>query len=318
MNGYARVSHIMADVAGVVGNANLSNLMATYVRAIDQTSQEFRSQVARQFHSSQETRYFNGRASQATSFPVGVSSYGGFYSESYYGSSGRLTGTHRADIRRLLLGCDLVSITTIKVDTDADGVFETTLTAGTDYRLWPYNAAAQDMPYRAVELVPIGGQLSAWPVAEYCVQIVGLFGYSNETEDTLQTVQDTTSQASGSTTLTVQSTADIDPGETLVIGTEQEYVVSVNDPTTLTVTRGINGTTAAAHLNGVTVYRRRYPRDVEEAVKERVVGKRWDTQSGYAGAAALMGESTQGGGSRASYARWVSTVNNYLDPAGIF
>jgi hypothetical protein len=58
-----------------------------------------------------------------------------------------------ASSSELLLNCDLVSVTSIKIDTDGDGVFTDAL-AATDYVLLPRNAAdgPEPEPYRRVHL----------------------------------------------------------------------------------------------------------------------------------------------------------------------
>jgi len=72
---------------------------------------------------------------------------------------------------------DIVSITTIKTSTAADGVFDTTWTA-TDYQLEPLNGISGGMavPFDAIRAVgdytfPISGQ-------EATVQVTGVFGFS--------------------------------------------------------------------------------------------------------------------------------------------
>jgi len=72
---------------------------------------------------------------------------------------------------------DIVSVTTIKTSTAADGVFDTTWTA-TDYQLEPLNGIAGGLavPFDSIRAVgdytfPISGQ-------EATVQVVGTFGFS--------------------------------------------------------------------------------------------------------------------------------------------
>lgn len=44
----------------------------------------------------------------------------------------------------------------VKTDSNDDGVFETTLTLNTDYRLWPYNAPADGRPWERIVLAAGG------------------------------------------------------------------------------------------------------------------------------------------------------------------
>lgn len=298
MNGYARVSHVAGDIAGTGGQ---TSLIPVYLRAIEEVSREFDREARRPFYTTEATRYFGAAGECATgSCPCNEDP---FWHE--------LRGRSRDS--RLFLGFDLLAVSSLTADQDGDGTYETTLVADTDYWLWPAN----ETPYRALELNR-RGQLASWPSGRRRVKVTGTWGYSNETEDTLQTVADNPLLI-GATTLTVQSTADIDPGETLVIEDEQIYVVSVNDPTTLTVARGINSTTAAQHAQSTVVYRRRYPRDIEECVKARVVGRRWDAQSGYTGSVELLGDPMAGRQSqgRATYAQFRRVAGNYADPGAV-
>jgi hypothetical protein len=220
--------------------------------------------------------------------------------------------------RQLWLKEDLLSVTSLKVDYDLDNIYELTLTEGSDFDLW--NDEQTGQPYFRVDLRYLAPNLVRFPSGPRRVQIAGLWGYSNETEDTGQQVEDAAGINASVTTIIVTSTADIDMGETLVIGTEQLYVSAIAGPTTLTVVRAINGTTAATHAKDTTIYRRRYPRDVEQAVKERVVGLRWDAQGGYQQSATLVGDATGAAGTsqiRASYARWRRITSHYRNPAAM-
>lgn len=75
---------------------------------------------------------------------------------------------------------DLVSVTTLKTDDDADGTFETTWST-TDYELQPVNAAVEVEPQPYTSLAAVGSRL--FPVRYYPTgrppraQIVGVFGW---------------------------------------------------------------------------------------------------------------------------------------------
>jgi len=222
-----------------------------------------------------------------------------FYSEiatRYYDGSGT---------RELWLPDDLISIdTSLKVDEDGDGTYELTLAVNTDYWLYPDNKS----PKFRIDLNPDGTQLSAWTKARRSVEIAGMFGYSNDTELTGQTVQNTTEISASGTTLTVTSTTGISAGETLVMGSEQVYVSAVASATDLTITRGLNGTTAAIHANGVAIYRRRYAAPIEQAVVMQV-SRFWNEQkTGYSGQA---GSAEMGG---FSFATLYPAIRDMLNP----
>ena len=75
---------------------------------------------------------------------------------------------------------DLLSVTTLKTDDDADGTYETTWST-TDYALKPDNASTDGRPYRWIEVNPHQG-LYIFPVGiQNGVQIAGSFGYTSTT-----------------------------------------------------------------------------------------------------------------------------------------
>lgn len=205
---------------------------------------------------------------------------------------------------RLYLADDLLSVTQVLVDADNDGTPETAYVANTDFAFWPYSAPAKGQPYRALELLQ--GASGSWFAGTKALGITGVFGYSNETEATglTGTLTDETD-----TSLVATDTAEgvISVGDTLVQGTEQMDVTAVLG-TTVTVVRGINGTTAAAH-SAVAIYRRRYPRDIEEIAVLDACRLLREGQTGAGGAA---GSSEFGGYQYSmSYPRIAEVINSY-------
>lgn len=78
-----------------------------------------------------------------------------------------------------LLGIDnLVSASSVKVDMDLDGTFETDLAAGV-YHLVPLNAdkGSEPRPYTGLQLVRYNGTLDVWPAYDACVEVTGIFGW---------------------------------------------------------------------------------------------------------------------------------------------
>ena len=77
---------------------------------------------------------------------------------------------------------DLVSVTTLKVDRDGDGVFEETWTPGTDYALTPFNSASstgEQRPYTGFIIVNAARYLPfiwLWSHLDR-IQITGVFGW---------------------------------------------------------------------------------------------------------------------------------------------
>ncbi len=78
--------------------------------------------------------------------------------------------------RLLVLPDDLNAITSLTLDTDGDGTFDTVLTVNTDYVREPENADANDEPWTRIRLHPncAYGFPTSYPRS---VEIVGRFGW---------------------------------------------------------------------------------------------------------------------------------------------
>jgi len=231
--------NLYARLADLKGDMNVTGTSDDdeRVRMIEDVSRAVDDLTHRRFYSETATRYFDGEG----------------YSD--------------------LWTDDLVSVTTLKVDEDGDGVYELTLAANADYWLWPDNTT----PKRRIDLNPESAQLTAWPRGRRRIEIAGVFGYSDDTELTTTTLNEALDATETAVDL-VDGTA-VSVGETLVVDAEQIYVSAIagNTPT---VVRGVNGTTAAAHSDGAAVYRRRYARPIERAVKMQVARFLREQQTG--------------------------------------
>lgn len=71
---------------------------------------------------------------------------------------------------------DLVTATSVTVDTDGNGSFETTWVEGTDFILDPPNAALDGRPTRKLLLVPAAGR--TFPTYRRSIKVVGTFGWT--------------------------------------------------------------------------------------------------------------------------------------------
>lgn len=134
--------------------------------------------------------------------------------------------------------------------TDVDGT--TALVENTDFAVWPRG----DVPF--VQLVRAGGY--SWmpgsdPVLDL-VEVEAYWGYRalySEAWSQLTLINEASNITSSETSFDVDSAALISPGMLLRI--ESEYVVVDSITTnTLTVTRGVRGTTAAAHNDNTAVF----------------------------------------------------------------
>ncbi|MCK5020865.1 MAG: hypothetical protein KAS32_27845, partial [Candidatus Peribacteraceae bacterium] len=169
-----------------------------------------------------------------------------------------------------LLIDDILSISLLRLDEDADDVYEATM-AVTDYLLYPAN----QFPKERLELSnasAYGGFASSVPRG---VEITGVHGYGDGESATPyyatgQVVRDNP-LAIGATTITTLSTASLGAGMTLRIvdavaaNEEQVYITSITDGTTFAVVRGVNGTVAAAHIQDTPLSLYEVPRPVIQA-----------------------------------------------------
>jgi hypothetical protein len=173
-------------------------------------------------------------------------------------------GTRYYDGATRLYPDDILSVTTLKLDEDGDGTYEETM-ATTDYVLYPLNG----FPKSWVEISSDSDYGSFASGTKKGVEIVGVFGYGdgyNATPyvTTGQTVQNNPLAADG-TTLTVTLATGLSAGITLRIGDEQIYIEAILNDTQCTIKRGVNGTTAAAHVQDTAIYSYEYPQMIWQA-----------------------------------------------------
>lgn len=205
---------------------------------------------------------------------------------------------------RLFLPFDVASITSLKAYTAAPLTYGTTLVANTDY-LAVREEGDANRPYLYLDHLT-----SSWTEGLRTFQLVGLRGYSYELEATGQTVQNATEIAADGASLSVVDTKDIAVGEMLVIESEQVYVSAVQAAAnTVTIVRAQNGTTAAAHANATVIYRRRYPRAIEQACALRAADLYRGAASGFAG---TQGGDVAGFSSPSVYAQFMGLLGPYI------
>jgi len=154
----------------------------------------------------------------------------------------------------------LVSTSAVTAYGATDRSTSTSLSEGysSDYWLLPYNSSPKTI-FQMNE--DTSNSLDA---GQQTLLITGQWGY---TSDTLLV---TTSDAIGSTTVTsvsVTSATNLGPAQTILIDSEQLYITAISG-NTLTVERGANGTTAATHSGGVSLYRYDYPPVIAQACKD--------------------------------------------------
>ena len=181
---------------------------------------------------------------------------------------------------KMRLPGDLIAVTTLKEDEDRDGAtFETTW-ATTDYELGPYHALPTGviggpftMPYWWIEVNDRdNGTKSEFGKGQKRFELVGKWGYSELKRASGDTVGDNPLTA-GATTLNVTSGGNFAIGQTILIESEQLYITNIVT-NALTVERGVNGTTAASHVQTTAISIFEYPPPVVQ-VATALTSRRW-------------------------------------------
>lgn len=178
---------------------------------------------------------------------------------------------------------DLLSISALSSDSAYDRTYATTW-AATDYDLEPANAL-QESPPRPYSRVCMNWNTGRYwfPITARGIKITGSWGYY----DVRQTSSATLSEAldTSETGVDVSSGTAFQVGQTILIDSEQMTITTIST-NTLTVARGVNGTTAASHLTGLSIDVYQYPIVSEAAaIQSARILKRKDSPLGVAGGA---------------------------------
>jgi hypothetical protein len=159
----------------------------------------------------------------------------------------------------LQLDRDLISITSLKSDSNGSGTYDQTWTT-TDYHLEPYNAAADEKPYTQIRTSPQSSR--GFPAGvRKGIEITGKWGFWERLSSA-----GTLAEALDDSETAIDMTAghSIKPLMTILVGAEQMFVSEVAT-NALAVQRGVNGTTAATALTGAAVSKYVYPDAVSGA-----------------------------------------------------
>ena len=158
-------------------------------------------------------------------------------------------------VQSIPLGAWLVSPSTVTSYSGTDRTTSETFTEGynNDFFLIPYNSTPK------IELKMNEDTAKALNAGQQTLAIAGTWGYSNDLSGSL-----TTTGAITSTTVVswgVNDASNLEIATTILVDSEQMYITGISS-NTLTVERGVNGTTAATHSAGADVYTYIYPSDV--------------------------------------------------------
>jgi len=157
--------------------------------------------------------------------------------------------------RRLYLDADLLSCTKLTVDGED--------IANDSYVLYPLNQSAKQW----METKYGTGDIFTWSdTPQAAIAVAGLWGwhddYAQAWKASGDTVQNATQISASGTTLTVSSGSNFAVRQMLKIETEQVLVTAISG-VNLTITRGLNGTSAATHANGKSISIWQPPTDIQ-------------------------------------------------------
>jgi hypothetical protein len=194
------------------------------------------------------------------------------------------------------LSVPVVSVDLLVADTDADGTYDLTLTSS-DYVMEPTEGPDVGKPYWRIRLLP-GGALGAIPTWPRALKLTGTLGVPHGLISTGVTL---TANASATVLTMSGSVTDIIwPGDTILVGAERMAVEAVSG-STVTVKRGINGTTATSHT-AAAVSVVEPPPALTRALLAWVGRMSWDELSGWQGSVVMTDVGGTGFPSRSSTA----------------
>ena len=152
----------------------------------------------------------------------------------------------------------LVSITSVTSYEQTERTSNESLTEGynADYWLEPYNSN----PKTRLKLNE--DTAKSFHGGQQTLAVAGIWGYANDItpeKTTTGTIATDTETAWG-----VNDASGLSIAQSILVGSEQMYITGISS-NTLTVERGVNGTTAATHLAGSSVYGYEYTAVVVQA-----------------------------------------------------
>lgn len=153
---------------------------------------------------------------------------------------------------------DLLTVSTIKLDEDANASFEATLTTS-DYVLYPLN----NYPKTYMEIADTSNYGSFAYGVKKGVEIVGTWGYAESSSPVLAWAK-TASAVPVSASLLTVLIDNLEIGQTCLIDNEQYYVTEVSG-SIANVIPAQNGTSATTHTASTMIYSYQYPADIWQA-----------------------------------------------------
>ena len=245
---YASIDSLRDYLAGTSYSSNWTSDTAIIRRIVESASKRIDNYVGMQsFGPRTETRFFDiGSGSLRSSRQTIISTT----------ISGNI-GNTSAFIGSIPLDAWLIDPTTVTSYKSTDRSESETLTEGynADFWLRPYNTSPK------IEITLNEDSTKAFYGGQQTLSILGTWGYQEDTspeKTTTGTIATETETAWG-----VNDASGLSAAQTIVVGAEQMYITGISS-NTLTVIRGVNGTTASTHTAGASVYVYEYPELVSQ------------------------------------------------------
>lgn len=161
---------------------------------------------------------------------------------------------------------DLLSVTTLQAEATGNNASPVAIT---HYFLEPQQFGP---PYNRIEVdLSNTDVFQSGPTPQRSISVLGQWGYANTTR-AAGTLGAAVSSATA-TTITISDDTLIDQGDVLLIDSEALFVDTPrNVALQVTVQRGVNGTTAATHLNGTAISKYVAPYAVRRVVRADAIG----------------------------------------------
>jgi len=238
---YASIDDLRDYLAGTAYSSGWTSDTTILRRIVESASSRIDNYVGMQsFGPRLETHYFDIGSGTLRDTPQVIIS----------GSSPTKIGMKDFYLSAIPLDSWLVSVTSVTSYKATDRDSSETLTEGynADYWLEPYNTT----PKTRLKLNEDSSK--SFHAGQQTLAVAATWGYANDT------ISETTADAIGSTTTTsasVSSASSLSIAQTILIDSEQLYITGISG-NTLTVERGVNGTTAATHSGGASLYSYEY------------------------------------------------------------
>lgn len=246
---YASVDDLRDYLAGTSYSSNWSSDSAIMTRIVEASSVRIDNYMGMQsFGPRSETRYYD----------IGSGSLRKSTQNIRNSTGGNIIGPSSAMVNAVPLDSWLVSVTgTITSYKSTDRAESESLDEGynNDYWLLPYNTSPK------VEIELNEDSSKGFHGGQQTLAVTGVWGYSNDLSD-----EKTTTGTVGETVTAwgVNDASTLNTAQTIKVDDEQMYITGISS-NTLTVERGVNGTTAATHTAGTSVYTYVYPTLVVQA-----------------------------------------------------